>query len=185
MPTSHHSPSGHESTGVSSPPIVCPSRSSVIPSAPITIPLFGQLVRSLVSVVSAVIVAPIRSPAPDRYQRRAAPPPPTPTTRPPFRRTERSASSARTPSSPTPFVPVAGTPPKLRSGAQQRQEAHPGPGRGFPPFRGRAAGAPSVRSRWPTAQPIVNADRGWSGRKPPHRCLILAEPRTVDQRSSG
>ena len=44
--------------GVPSPSTRWPFRSSVTLSAPITIPLFGQLTRSLSSVVSAVIVSP-------------------------------------------------------------------------------------------------------------------------------
>ena len=44
--------------GVPSPSTRWPFRSSVTSSAPITIPWFGQLTRSLLSVVSAVIVSP-------------------------------------------------------------------------------------------------------------------------------
>src|SRR3954454_11690971 len=57
-PTSQDSPSGHDATGAPSPPTVCPFKSSVMLSAPITIPLLGQSVRSLVSFVSLVIVMP-------------------------------------------------------------------------------------------------------------------------------
>ena len=47
MPTSHDAPSSaHASTGAPSPLMVWPFRSRVMSSAPITIPLFAQLVRS-------------------------------------------------------------------------------------------------------------------------------------------
>src|SRR5215204_869556 len=58
-PKSHASLRGrHCANGAPSPSITWPFRSSVTPSAPIRTPLFGQSVRSLSSVVSAVIVSP-------------------------------------------------------------------------------------------------------------------------------
>ena len=49
---------GQRLTSLPSPEIVWPFRSRVMPSAPIRMPLFGQPVRSWLSVVSAVIVSP-------------------------------------------------------------------------------------------------------------------------------
>ena len=57
-PTSQISRSGHALNGLPSPEIVCPFRSSVMSSAPITIPLFGQSRRSRSSVASTVIMSP-------------------------------------------------------------------------------------------------------------------------------
>jgi hypothetical protein len=58
MPMSQDTPSGHDGNSEPSPATVWPFRSSVMSSAPITIPLFGQLTRSAPSLVSAVIVTP-------------------------------------------------------------------------------------------------------------------------------
>ena len=57
-PTSQISRSEYRLEPAPSPEIVCPFRSSVTSSAPITIPLFGQSMRSLSSVVSAVMMSP-------------------------------------------------------------------------------------------------------------------------------
>jgi len=57
-PTSQLSPSGQGSTGVPSPSMVWPLSCRVRLSAPITMPLFGQLTRSLSSVVSVVMGSP-------------------------------------------------------------------------------------------------------------------------------
>ena len=58
MPRSQIPSSKQDPAGTPSPPTVWPFRSSVMSSAPITIPLLGQLVRSLSSVVSVVMIAP-------------------------------------------------------------------------------------------------------------------------------
>jgi Cytochrome bd terminal oxidase subunit I len=55
---------GHEGKGVPSPAMTCPFRSRVMLSAPITIPLSGQLTRSLPSLVFTVITSPQRRAAP-------------------------------------------------------------------------------------------------------------------------
>jgi hypothetical protein len=57
-PMSHSSFLGHCSNSLPSPATTWPFRSSVMLSAPITMPLFGQSRRSLSRVVSAVIVSP-------------------------------------------------------------------------------------------------------------------------------
>src|SRR5262245_51985974 len=62
-PTSQICVRGQRLTSLPSPEIVCPFRSSVMPSAPITRPLLGQPVRSRSSVVSVVMVSPHLSPA--------------------------------------------------------------------------------------------------------------------------
>ncbi len=62
-PMSHGCRRGQRRTGLPSPEIVCPFRSSVMSSAPMMMPLLGQPVRSRSSVVSAVIVSPHLRPA--------------------------------------------------------------------------------------------------------------------------
>jgi hypothetical protein len=57
-PTSQAVSGGQEGTGVPSPSMTCPFRSSVMLSAPITIPLSGQFTRSPASFVFAVITSP-------------------------------------------------------------------------------------------------------------------------------
>jgi hypothetical protein len=60
-PVSQNSPRRQRLTGSPSPATVWPFRLRVMSSAPITMPLLGQPVRSLSSVVSAVIVSPQRT----------------------------------------------------------------------------------------------------------------------------
>src|SRR6267142_2236837 len=120
MPRSQIGSSRHEPAGTPSPPTVWPFKSSVMLSAPITIPLLGQLVRSLSSFVFVVIVAPQLTLLASAW--------PLPGTTNAPRASAAHSRPTRSNTSlfiATPFARVPVTPPTLRSRMQERYGAYP------------------------------------------------------------